>query len=91
MADTATGSYGDVEAPTGAPKLAMPGEIERAINRAYLDMKRDAAKRRFCARLERGDSFSYLDYDGSLQQMATFSASLAAPASSGSVVAGSTS
>ena len=72
MADTThIGSYGDVDAPTGAPKLEMPGDIERAVNRAYLTMKRDAAKRRFCIRLERGDSFSYLDYDGSLQQMAT--------------------
>ena len=47
MADTATGSYGDVQAPTGAPKIIMPGDIERAISRSYLTMKRDAAKRRF--------------------------------------------
>jgi hypothetical protein len=53
----------------GDPKaIPIPPDVRRRTERGRNQMKRDAAKRRLCARFERGDTFTYLDEKGALQE-----------------------
>jgi len=67
---TRTGSYADVQTREDAARLPLDPNIQRAIDRARKQVQKNASKRRLCIRMERGDSFSYLDYEGNLQSMA---------------------
>lgn len=54
-----------------AKSIKVPGEIERCMNRGRTEMLRNANKRRLCVRFERGDTFTYLDFKGSIQSLNT--------------------
>jgi hypothetical protein len=69
MADQRTGSYADVEKPA-AVTIKVPDGIQKCVDRGRRQMMLNAAARRLCQRFERGDTFSYLDIKGLLQNKA---------------------
>jgi hypothetical protein len=72
VADQRVGTYADVEPPALRP-VTVPPVIDRRISRGRAEMLRHASKRRLCVRMERGDTFFYLDHRENLvsYQLAT--------------------
>lgn len=54
-----------------APTEEIPPNVQKRLKRGRDDMKRDAPKRRLCARFERGDTYWFLDGQGKLNFQAT--------------------